>query len=89
MEYAQRTFDISLDYSEGSVQQVETVLATLSETMPKGALGKLFTKGPSQREIEQMAKMFGGYVGEVIRPAWGVRWKLESAAFPGQQVNHI
>ena len=86
VEYAQRSFDIPLDYSERSVQQVETVLAKLSETLPKGTLGKLFTKGPTQQEIDQMTKMFGGYVGEVIRRAWGGRWKLESAAFPGLQV---
>lgn len=86
VEYAQRSFDIPLDYSEGSVQQVEPILAKLLETIPKGAPGKLFTKGPSQHELDQMTKMFGGYVGEVIRRAWGGRWKLESAAFPGQQV---
>jgi len=86
VEYAQRSFDIFLDYSEASVQQVETVMAKLFETMPKGTLGKLFTKGPSQHEFEQITKMFGGYLGEVTRRAWGGRWKLESAAFPGQQV---
>jgi len=86
VEYAQRSFDISSDYSEGSVQQVETVLAKLFASMPKGTLGKLSTKSRSQREIEQIAKMFGGYLGEVSRRARGGRWKLESAAFPGQQV---
>jgi len=41
---AQRTFDISLDYSEGSVQQAETVLAKLFGTIPKGTIGKLFER---------------------------------------------
>lgn len=86
VDYAQRTFGISLDYSEGSVQQVERVLTTLSETVPKGTLGRLFSKGPSPQEVDQISKMFGGYVREVLRREWGGRWKLESAAFPGQQV---
>jgi hypothetical protein len=41
---AQRTFDISLDYSEGSVQQAETVLAKLFGTIPKETMGNLFER---------------------------------------------
>jgi hypothetical protein len=86
VEYAQRAFNISLDYSEGSVQRVEELLAKLHETMPKGSVNNLFKKGPSPEELDQMTRMMGGYIGEVIKRAWGGRWKLESAAFPGQQV---
>ncbi len=85
-EYAKRTFNVSLDYSEGSVRRVEELLTKLHANMPRGALAQLLKKGPSAEELDQMTKMMGGYIGEVIKRSWGGRWKLESAAFPGKQV---
>ncbi|MBN2257698.1 MAG: hypothetical protein JW704_07730 [Anaerolineaceae bacterium] len=83
VDYAGNQFRVDLDFSENSLEQVEQILATLHNDLPKGALGKLFKGGPSQEQIRDMAKMWGGYVGEVIRQRWGGEWTTETAAHPG------
>jgi hypothetical protein len=86
VEYAANTHGVELDYSEASVERVEALLAKLFDSRPKGFVGRLLGKGPSPEQIDLLAKAIGGYVGEVMRRNWGGRWKLESAAFPGQAV---
>ena len=83
VDYARNQFQVDLDFSENSLQQVEQILATLHNALPKGALGKLFKSGPSQEQIGDMAKGWGGYIGEVIRRRWGGEWTTETAAYPG------
>ena len=84
--YAVKTFAEALDYSEASVERVEGILAKLFDAQPKGFFVKLLRSGPTPEQIDQLAKALGGYVGEVMRRHWGGKWKLESAAFPGQSV---
>jgi hypothetical protein len=86
VDYAKQRFGITLDYSEPSVQLVEEVLGKMHQTIPKSGIAKLFKKTPPKETVDQLSKMLGGYVGEVMRRHWGGEWKLESAAFPGQQV---
>lgn len=73
----------TLDFSEDSIQQVEEILAQLHNTLPKGRLSALLRRGPSEGQIWQMAKAWGGYLGEVIRRRWGGEWTTETAAHPG------
>ena len=86
VDLARERFQIELDFSEGSIEKVERILANYHNSLPKGVFGKLFGRGPSNDAIWQFAKIWGGYVGEVIRRRWGGEWALESAAFPGQQM---
>ncbi len=86
IDFAKQNFNIDLDYSENSVKSVETILSNLHDAVPKGFIAKLTQKSPSHQQIDQIAKMFGGYIGEIIKKIWGGKWKLESKAFPGQQV---
>lgn len=83
VDFARERFQLNLDYSEESLQQIERILGQLHETIPKGVFAKLFKHGPSDTQIRQMAKMWGGYVGEVIRRRWGGQWSTESEAQPG------
>ncbi len=64
-----------LDYSPGSVATVERLAGHLHKTMAKGFLRKLF--GPSDTRLATMAKMLGGYVGEVVRREIGGEWGIE------------
>jgi len=73
---------ISLDYSEDSLEQVETILAAIYDAIPKGAFAKVFKRRPSEAEIQQMAVVWGAYVGEVIRRRWGGEWTLETPVHP-------
>jgi hypothetical protein len=83
IDYVRTNFQTELDYSEQSVQLVEALLGALHEQMP-AELRAQCHKGPPPETIDQFAKAFGGYVGEVMRRNWGGRWKHETAAFPGE-----
>lgn len=79
VELARERFKVNLDFSEDSLKQVEEILAILHNALPKGK-AKLIKRGPSKEDIIQMAKIWAGYVGEVMRRRWGGEWTLESAA---------
>jgi hypothetical protein len=83
VDFAKEQFQVNLDFSENSLEQVEKILGTLHDTLPKGVLGKLFRRGPSHEQIWEMAKGWGGYIGEVIRQRWGGEWMTETAVHPG------
>lgn len=77
IDHAKSKCDIDLDYSPESIPLVETILGQLHDGMPKGFLAKFFGFGPSRTDIETVAKMYGFYVGEVIRRCAGGEWQLE------------
>jgi hypothetical protein len=64
------TIGVVLDYTEESVDDVEAILARLEQSRPKG-LARFFGKGPKESDLETMAKLYGGYIGEVMRFEWG------------------
>jgi hypothetical protein len=68
---------INLDYSEESLKNVEEILERYHQGIPKG-LKKFFTKVPSEEEITRMSKVWGGYIGEVIKKRLGGEWGLSS-----------
>lgn len=83
VDLAHEQFETDLDYSEASVQKVEMILATLHNSLPKGWLSRLLRRGPSDENVRQMARIWGGYVGEVMRRQWGGEWVTETEAQPG------
>ena len=76
---AARKFDAKLDYSEDSLREVENILSHLEQGTPAG--------GPAQEEIrkemEEECKMWGSYLGEVVRRRFGGVWSIET--YPGKQ----
>ena len=62
-----REFKVHLDYSENSLQEVEHLLGRLHDDMSKSDANK----------IEEMAKIWGGYFGEVVRRHFGGEWSIE------------
>jgi len=79
---AAREMNITLDYGEESVHQLERILTQLHNERPvflgKTAQGE---EDPAQKQIDSMSRMWGGYFGEVIRRCWGGEWTLET--YPG------
>ena len=67
-----------LDYSEESIKHVEGILELYHSSLPRGFFQKLIKLIPSEDKIIQMAKTWGGYIGEVIRRNIGGQWSLES-----------
>src|SRR5438045_7465456 len=62
-----REFKVHLDYSENSLQEVEHLLGRLHDDMSKS----------DANNIEEMAKIWGGYLGEVVRRRFGGEWSIE------------
>lgn len=57
---------MSLDYSPGSVEHVESLLAELHQSRAAGRL--------ADRDLHLHAHQFGAYVGEVLRRTYGGHW---------------
>jgi hypothetical protein len=67
---AARKFQSSLDYSENSLMELETILARLAGEMPLD-------------NMSEACKMWGSYLGEVVRRRFGGEWSIET--YPGKQ----
>jgi hypothetical protein len=80
-DLAQQQFRVQLDYSEASLDHVEQILDRYHKSIPKGRLTKLLKRHPSPEELNRLAKMFGGYVGEVMRRQLGGYWTLDSGIY--------
>lgn len=85
VDHAQASSGIALDFSQESIERVEDILEQLHSSLPRGILAKLFGRGPSRQDIETMAKMYGGYIGEVWRRTTGGEWSFDTETVPGHQ----
>lgn len=65
-------FGFVLDYSEASIESVETILASVSSTLDRSNLNA----------VEREVTLWGGYFGEVVRRRWQGIWELVS--YPGR-----
>ena len=80
---AARQQKIELDYSEDSLRQVEAILGRLEDPIPAD-LRSPGSSAPFDPDTEDLCKMWGGYLGEVVRRRWGGEWVLET--YPGGNV---
>lgn len=81
VDHAKTAFDVELDYSPESVERVESMLTELHAAIPRGFLARVLKRGPSNKDVETMAKMYGCYVGEVLRRASGGAWILDPETY--------
>src|SRR5262249_10766418 len=63
-----------LDYSETSLMDLETIVGRLALDLPSGV--------PAE-ELTEMCKLWGSYLGEVVRRRFGGDWSIET--YPGKQ----
>jgi len=78
IEFARDLFGLTLDWSDESVQHVETILADLHSQIPVAK--------PSEDKVFGFAKALGSYIGEVFRKNHGTVWgnvTLGDETFPG------
>jgi hypothetical protein len=73
VDHAKAKFQTELDFSPESVEQLEGVLDQIHDTIPTGFLGKVF-RALMKGSVETMSKMYGYYLGEVIRRHAGGAW---------------
>ncbi len=70
-----REFKATLDYSESSLMELETIVAQLAQDLPPN--------GAPSDELTEMCKLWGSYFGEVVRRRFGGDWSIET--YPGKQ----
>jgi hypothetical protein len=78
VEFASQVFGVTLDYSEASIEKVESILSKIYDAAPKTA--------SKPEEFQKIGFVFGGYIGEVIKRHFGGRWKMETSLYPGQKI---
>lgn len=78
-----RDFNVLLDYSEQSLQGLERILGQLSEEHRIFLRNHPEARNASQvdEQMVMMCKLWGGYLGEVVRRRWGGEWAMET--YPG------
>jgi len=74
--YARCVFEIYLDYSEASLQQVEQMMTVLHNDRARNWFLRLLRPGPTEEEVRQVALLLGAYIGEVIRRHHGGQWTI-------------
>jgi hypothetical protein len=67
VDAAKRNFQQDLDYSEESVRRLEEVVGRQHQDYVKGSK-------PSDRDLDTFCKIWGAYLGEVIRKHHGGEW---------------
>ena len=70
-----REFNSRLDYSENSLMELESIVGRLALDLPSG--------GAPADELTEMCKLWGSYLGEVVRRRFGGDWSIET--YPGKQ----
>src|SRR2546422_9058183 len=76
VDFTRQHLQLTLDYSDKSVQEVEDILARFHDDLPRGVFQRLFRSAPPPEKISQTVVEFGSYVGEVLRRRLsGSRWE--------------
>lgn len=76
-------FDVALDYSIESIKEVDRILDRQHQQIPRG-LSRLLQKSPPESAIQTSARIWGAYLGEVIRRQWGGEWSVaETGPYEG------
>lgn len=86
VDHAKASCDVTLDYSPESIELTEKVLERLWADMPHGFFARLLRRAPSQDTVATISKMYGGYIGEVVRRLKGGEWILDTQISPGDRV---
>lgn len=69
VESARREFRHTLDYSAGSIDTLDEILVTISES--------------PERDVEFETRLWGSYLGEVLRRRYAGNWEMTQ--YPGGQ----
>jgi len=80
VEFAHEHFQVTLDFSLSSIEEVERILGRFHSELPKGFVARLFRQAPAPEKIFQIVRPFGTYPGEVLRPRLiGSRWETDAS----------
>lgn len=80
VDYVRSRLQAELDYSPGSIQTLEKILEQYHRTASKD------TTRLAPATIDLVCKIYGAYIGEVIRRNYGGRWERDPQSSPGREV---
>ncbi len=80
-------FGVSLDGRAASIDALEALLGRYARDLPRGPL-KLVRRRPSSEAVGDVVRMFGAYLGEVMRAELGGAWHLRHDA-EGREVAEL
>jgi len=89
IELARERYDVELDLSEKSLEDVERILGKMYKQRPKGlrAFFNRNKKDPIEQEMPLIMHAFGGYIGEVItRNITKGTWRIDYDRYPDEAV---
>ncbi len=78
MKYTRRHFVVELDYSPESVERLESAAGDVPFAINGGA---------SPENIDHLTRIWGAYVGEVLRRTAGCSWQQNEAGEPALQTS--
>lgn len=68
IDVAKKNFKITLDRTEGSIQNVENILDILHRSLSQDS--------PSEETVIMFSKLFGSYIGEIYRQYYPAEWGM-------------
>jgi hypothetical protein len=79
-----REMQVTLDYTEASIAPLESLLDALYRDIhhpPVRDLDSAQPPAPTAAQMDDLCRLWGSYLGEVVRRRWGGEWALEQ--YPG------
>ena len=73
-----RQLHIELDYSEASLQQVDGLLDRWHKQRQAGQYDAALDGQTQENSVDEMSRIWGGYLGEVVRRRFGGEWTIEN-----------
>ena len=89
IDLARHGFGTELDFSEASIERVEEMLSGYEASLPRGLVARMFGRQPQQEHLWQLSKIWGAYVGEVIRARWGGEWVSRRGTHRGPDISLV
>ncbi|MBN1262340.1 MAG: hypothetical protein JXB35_16795 [Anaerolineae bacterium] len=75
---ARDEFEMEIDFSTASLEDVEAILTAINNALPRDDAGNFAGINPLHDWIQEMAFLWGAYIGEVILRTWGGEWTWEA-----------
>jgi len=77
---AREEFEVAIDYSEMSLSDADQILAAIHDALPKDTGGDFEEDSPLQQWVQELAVIWGAYLGEVLLRYWRGAWTLNVPA---------
>lgn len=81
---AREEFDVAIDYSEMSLTEADQILAAIHDALPKDSSGEFEEEGPLHAWVQELAVIWGAYLGEVLLRTWNGAWTLDVPSEHGE-----